>query len=545
MRAIGLVMLVSAIAVAAPPPPEPPENKPVRNPVPNPNMDREAWVLAEWLSQTAVQISEMYVKPVDSHVLVGAALEELFQEAGIDFPEHFRKRLQQADSINEQMRLIHQIRVALGNIKGLDGAKAMIVAGRGFQKKTDEYCRIFAPSNVSFASSDSEFGIGLELELADLEDWLAFQIEWRQGNRAATDRSGVPIRPPWKVKRVIPGSPAANAGVQPGDVIRKFDNFPITERSSPQLFRKLMAFAVPNAQVRPDMDAEGQIELELERAEVEEPIRVKIRRKEYIPESVFGVKRNSNGNWDYMLDRDAKIGYIRITQIELNADEVFESAMASLIRENANGVIIDLRWCPGGYLTPSGKIAGLVLPQDKLIARIEGGRDFAQPRIPHLVTESERGRSQFLKLPIVVLVGPDTSGGGEMIATAWQFYNRASVLGQRTAGRANVMSLVDTRFSGISFRVSTGYTLRPDGSTRHRLPESTPADDWGVRPDRGGAIPMTPDLNAKLKAGYEAQVIRPLEAKYALPIDDPLADPARLLALRFLSNKLANREPKD
>jgi carboxyl-terminal processing protease len=126
-----------------------------------------------------------------------------------------------------------------------------------------------------------------------------------------------------------------------------------------------------------------------------------------------------------------------------------------------------------------------------------------------------------------------------MIAAALQDHGRAVVIGQRTFGKANIMDLINTSLpGGIGYRVSTGFTLRPNGKGRHRFPDSKPTDEWGVRPDKGFEVPLTPDLSVRLRRQAELHAIRPPGSAETVALDDPLADPQRMVALRLLKERL-------
>jgi carboxyl-terminal processing protease len=217
--------------------------------------------------------------------------------------------------------------------------------------------------------------------------------------------------------------------------------------------------------------------------------------------------------------------------------------MAELIRDGAEGLILDLRWCPGGYVVPTTRITGDLLPPGKLIAKNEGR--IAPRNTPETyLSAPPPGTEDWQRLPLVVLVGPETIGGSELIAAALQDHGRGTIVGQRTFGKANIMDLIDTAFPSVGYRVTTWYSLRPNGKHRHRFPDSKPTDDWGVRPDRGFEVPITPDFSARLRGDAERLAIRPAGSTAAIALDDPQADPQRMVALKLLKEKIrsADRE---
>jgi carboxyl-terminal processing protease len=191
------------------------------------------------------------------------------------------------------------------------------------------------------------------------------------------------------------------------------------------------------------------------------------------------------------------------------------------------------------------QIIGAFLPPGKTNATVRGRA--GDPNTPNAYfTQPAPGLRGWNRLPLAVLVNAETTGGGEMIAAALQDHGRAVVVGQRTFGKANIMSLIDTPLpGGIGYRVSTSITLRPNGKNRHRLPDSKPTDEWGVRPDKGYEVPLTADLSERLRAEAERHAIRSPGSTEVVAFDDPLEDPQRMVALRLLKEKLKADEREE
>jgi carboxyl-terminal processing protease len=141
----------------------------------------------------------------------------------------------------------------------------------------------------------------------------------------------------------------------------------------------------------------------------------------------------------------------------------------------------------------------------------------------------------------VLLVGSETTGGGELIASALRDNDRCVVVGQRSVGRASVQNVRDAGFAGVQFRVTTGTSFRPNGKNRMRKPDSQPTDDWGIRPDEGLEVPVTADKSAELRRQADLHALRPADSRDALPFDDPAADPYRLTALVYLRKHLGKK----
>ena len=270
-----------------------------------------------------------------------------------------------------------------------------------------------------------------------------------------------------------------------------------------------------------------------------EPMTVTLCPMVYRPESVFGVRRKVDGSWDYLLDPASRIGYIRLGGIRsgyweaANSDKStygshreFRDALQSLNASDARGLVLDLRWCPGGYLRESHTIALSLLKADQWPAANE--QDRSGNKSPVLFEPLEHPEVGY---PIVVLINGETSGGGELIAAALQDYGRAVIAGQRTVGKGSVQELVHIP---LSFRLTTRTFLRPSGKNLQRFPDSKPSDDWGIRPDAGRELPLTAEAGRQLKDWWTLQSLRPPGDLEALPLDDPENDPQRQSAVQIL-----------
>ncbi|MCZ2343996.1 MAG: PDZ domain-containing protein [Bacteroidales bacterium] len=517
--------LLAAVLVAAPTPgavPKPPLTPPPE--AADPLLPRDAWNFAETIADLAERIADEYAQEITPEELLVAGLTELYTEAGLSLPNHFRQRAEKASSPDTRRLVAHDARLALGSVATAKGVLGVILATEGFNRVLDPYCGFMPNRNAAIAASQSEFGLGLELEGANGPRWLAFQAGWlTPGNGADRHAIPNPVVFPWRITRVLPGSPAAQAGLRPDDRITHINGDAVTARNSRTLISRLLTVS--------------PLELTIHRPGTAQPIVRKLVREAYVPESFFGVQRWNDGSWDYWLDKDEKIAYIRIGTIESETEESFRAILNALIEKGVRGLVLDLRWCPGGYVVPTTQIAGMFLPEGKPITHITSRHPERNLR-SDMAAGSIEGREAFVKLPMIALVGPETIGGGEMIAAALQDHKRCPIAGQRTFGKANVMMPMATRIPGLSYKISTGYSLRPNGENRHRFRDSKPTDPWGVRPDRGWEIPLTLALNDRLQASAERQAIRPRSDRTAVAFDDPLADPQKLIAAKFLREQI-------
>jgi carboxyl-terminal processing protease len=154
-------------------------------------------------------------------------------------------------------------------------------------------------------------------------------------------------------------------------------------------------------------------------------------------------------------------------------------------------------------------------------------------------------------MPLVALVGPDTSGAGELIACALQDNRRAPIIGQRTRGKDTMQPADNSapdiliRDTNHGLRLSTGQFLRPSGKNLGRMTDSKLWDAWGVQPDAGCEVLLTPDLRRQLRRWRLAHDLRPPQSRDALPLDDLSNDPVLSAGLKELRRLIREQHKEE
>ncbi|HOS76118.1 MAG TPA: S41 family peptidase, partial [Verrucomicrobiota bacterium] len=146
--------------------------------------------------------------------------------------------------------------------------------------------------------------------------------------------------------------------------------------------------------------------------------------------------KDINGKKEFLLD-DNKIGYIRLVQFGEKTGAELEGAIKKLKAQGLQGLVLDLRWNPGGLLEQAVDVCERFLPRGNLVVTTEG-RNPTQNSV-----RKARGRGDELSgLPMVVLVNLGSASASEIVAGCLQDSKRAIILGEKTFGKGSVQSII-------------------------------------------------------------------------------------------------------
>lgn len=534
---LSVSILIALLTAAAPAPSPPPAPVPLSVAADNTyRVPSENETFAVLLLEGVNWVGDIYVRPVSRVDLLHSALTALYDRARRPAPRDLRRRLERAEKesaaqttaaattpaplvpalaprrppLTDDRPLLHllgSIRADLGRVENLGGADPLGAACQAMLVSLDPY------SGVIMSKEDRHIlGVGPE------RDGFGLEVPEEGGEHVV-------------VRDVLPGSPAQQAGLRPGDeIIRLHDSdgrlrsvkesIPVLNGRTPLLKPQLGALALPEPITityrRPGGTGVSPV---LER-------RVKLEWRRFRVESVFGVMRREDNSWDYWLDAERKIAHLRLGSLAESTPDELSDILTALRRDGLRGLIVDLRWCPGGALTGSVKTAELFLGEGT-IATIQYRN---QPEDVYRSTSE----GKYNDFPMVVLINGDSTGGAELIAAALQDHHRAVLIGQRTHGKGNVQKL--RGLGTIGLKVTSGTIVRPGGQPLHRFPDSKPDDPWGVRPDPDHEFRLSAEAGRALRKWWEEQTMRPGSSTQRLPMDDPLADPQRNAALEALTN---------
>ncbi len=216
---------------------------------------------------------------------------------------------------------------------------------------------------------------------------------------------------------------------------------------------------------------------------------VQITRKEIHVPTVRGWRRSPlNGAWDYLIDEDNSIGYIRITSFTDDTAKELDRSFQTLETQKIQALILDLRSNPGGLMSTAVQVVNRFIDQG-IIVSTKGA---------HSVEHEEKATlaDTYPHLPLVVLIDQNSASGSEIVAGALQDHNRAVIVGKRSWGKGSVQRLIRLPESGAAVKLTTDYYYLPKGRCVHRLPH---ADTWGVDPDIEESLDLNQEQLAKLR----------------------------------------------
>ena len=274
-----------------------------------------------------------------------------------------------------------------------------------------------------------------------------------------------------KVVAPMVGTPAYAAGVMAGDLILDIDGKSTEGLTIDKAVDALQG--QPGTPVKLNVlheeDEKGEV-LTVTRAIIEVP-------------SVMGDRRKPNDEWDYMLDKAKKIGYIRITNFVQDTTEHVKDALDELKKDGMKALIVDLRDDPGGLLSAAVEIADLFVEEGKIVST--RGRNTAEK------TFEAHKEGTYLGFPMAVLVNHNSASASEILAACLQDKDRAVVIGERSYGKGSVQNILDLEDGNSVLKLTVATYWRPSGKNIHRFKNAKENDEWGVSPNNGLEVKLS------------------------------------------------------
>jgi carboxyl-terminal processing protease len=254
---------------------------------------------------------------------------------------------------------------------------------------------------------------------------------------------------------VFDGYSAQRQGLRIGDQILKVDGKDVSKMKLDQVSN--MVRGEPGTQIRMTIQREGEAK-PFEVVLVREEVRVH-------DVSYYGVV-------------DSNIGFIKLDRFSKGADEEVRDALTDLMtRTNLRGLILDLRYNPGGLLESAVGIVELFVPKGSLIVMTRGRAAEAEKKYISDVDPIAPN------LPLVVLVNENSASASEIVAGALQDLDRAVIVGTNTYGKGLVQTILPLGYDA-ELKITTAKYYTPSGRCIQKI---------NYEKKRDGESDITPD----------------------------------------------------
>ncbi len=238
-----------------------------------------------------------------------------------------------------------------------------------------------------------------------------------------------------KVVSPMDGTPAAEAGLQPGDLISALDGQPIMGLTLNEAVEKMRGEVGSSIRLTVIRGSEDPFEVTLKRAVI----------------SVKSVR------WEL---EEGNIGYIRISSFSEKTDSGLREAVAKLkeaTKDDLQGLVLDLRNNPGGLLDQAISVSDDFLAKGEIVST-RGRRSEEAQR-----WNAESGDLMEGK-PIVILINGGSASASEIVAGALQDQRRAIVMGTPSFGKGSVQTIMPLPGNG-AIRLTTARYYTPAGTS--------------------------------------------------------------------------------
>jgi C-terminal peptidase prc len=410
-------------------------------------------------------LRDNHVKEMTAADLIGWGIRGLFRRLDENLPADLTEKLAQIKSLKEAelAALLADVRERLGSREDLDGGKDVDITLQQMCLKIDPYTTYVDKETLDRFRQEytGQFtGIGIQIRKDPSTDHLL-------------------------VVTPIKGAPAYRAGLQAGDLIttvtREVDSQ--GKKLDPPEVLSTKGLPLSDA-VKKILGKEGtKVKVTVQREGVSKPLEFEITRARIEVETVMGVKRKADDAWDFVVDAENKIGYIRLTQFSKNTARDVAEAMKELKKQGLKGLVLDLRFNPGGLLKSATDISDMFI-DDGLIVTIK-------PRVgrPDIYLGEREG--SYLDFPMVCLINGSSASGSEIVSACLQDHHRAIIVGERSYGKGSVQTIQP--FEGGEMKLTIASFWRPNGKNLNKASTSgKEEEDWGVRPDPGFEVKLSP-----------------------------------------------------
>ncbi|REJ64578.1 MAG: S41 family peptidase [Planctomycetota bacterium] len=380
-------------------------------------------------------------------------------------------------------------------VEPIDRRELMEAAIKGMLSKLDAHSGYVPPEEVERfnTSVNSEFG------------GIGITVTVREGQLT--------------VVSPLVGTPAYRAGVRAGDRIVEIDG----ESTRGLLLNDAVKLLKGRngTQVRLGVVHEGEVERQ----------EYRITRGVIQLDTVYGRRRKADDSWDFMLDEDQGIGYIQINTFTARTTDEIRTALSKLRKRDFQGLVLDLRFNPGGLLTSAIEVCDMFIEKGEAIVSTKG-------RNVETEVWKASGKGRFRDVPIAVLINRYSASASEIVSACLQDHQRAVVVGERSWGKGSVQNVINLEGGNSVLMLTTASYHRPSGKNIHRFPDAEESDEWGVQPDDDFEVKLTAEETFRLILARRGRDVVG-DADDVAVGDDEFIDRQLRRAVEYLTQKIA------
>ena len=254
-----------------------------------------------------------------------------------------------------------------------------------------------------------------------------------------------------KVIAPIDDTPAARAGLKPGDLIVKLDDTSVKGMTLTEAVKRMRGR--PNTQITLTVVRKGETK----------PIVVTLTRAVIKIQSVKSKLLEPG------------YAYFRVSQFQEQTGENLARAVERQFKENPGamkGIVLDLRNDPGGLLNGAVAVSAAFLPAGSLVVYTDGRTEDSKMKLNARPEDYLRGRmkedynrrlpADAKTVPMVVLVNAGSASASEIVAGALQDHKRAVIMGQPTFGKGSVQTILPLG-NNTAIKLTTARYYTPNG----------------------------------------------------------------------------------
>ena len=272
----------------------------------------------------------------------------------------------------------------------------------------------------------------------------------------------------------IDGSPAYYGGVIPEDIITHVDA------------SSTSGWTVNDAVDKITGKQGTSVTLTIKRETEEESLDLILTRDRIILRSVIGWNKKSISEsgepiWDWYIDPHNHIGYIKLTGFSKSSYADIHTAIREMKEiGQPNGLILDLRYNPGGLLPTARQISNLFIQEGSIVSGENANGDMLFDMRAH------ENRAYLADWPLVVLINQGSASASEIVSGAVQAHGAGIVVGQRSWGKGSVQTVHNLGRDALALvKLTTQFYRLPsiDGKPGRLVHKREGSSDWGVVPD--------------------------------------------------------------